>query len=149
MSRNTDRKTCYRCGEEKPRNEYSVDRDWQHADRVCDACRAEAARVAERKACSRCGEEKLRNEYSVARDWRHTDRMCDACRAQQPVRRRGVWQCVRCKIPKPKDEFSDWLARRARPVNDGTARCNVCRAEESGEARAMAADSLRHIQRHA
>ena len=70
------------------------------------------------------------------------ERKCnkDACMG----RKRGSWQCVQCKILKPKTEFATWLSPRKAKNNNGTARCNQCMEAQRKDALAIANKSSAH-----
>jgi hypothetical protein len=142
------KKDCSRCGQAKGRDEYVSDREWRQSHRKCTSCRTEEkaaeknAKHEQKKDCSRCGQAKGRDEYVSDREWRQSDRKCKLCKDVTV----GSWQCIKCRELKPKEEFSSWLQGRRRQVNDGKARCNVCRSEEELDARAMSKTSLKNDQ---
>ena len=128
-TRNRDLKTCSGpCGLELPQSAFTT-RMWNNFPFKCKGCmKAMKTNSPSKKCAGPCGETLPLAAYSK-RMWEEDDKMrkCLKCATKSP---RGFWQCIQCKSSKAKDAFSEWLAPRARKVNDGKARCNECTSSQ-------------------
>ena len=140
-----ERRQCSKCHERKFEKDFTPG-EWKNAlytqrDGKCMQC---MARNCESKACAGgCGRTLASNFYTK-RMWRENpaERKCLAC---MPKCARGQWRCIECKDVKSKNEFSDWLAPRARKVNDGMARCNICKARQHASLKETLSQSVSHV----
>ena len=141
MTRNRETKACSGpCGLELPQSAFTK-RMWDKPPRKCRDCMA--WKVSSKKCAGACGQTLPTAAYST-RMWKEDDavRKCLKCATKS---RRGFWGCIQCKASKVKHEFSEWLAPRARKVNDGKARCNDCfREQKAWQMESMKA-SVTHV----
>ena len=115
-------------------------RMWDKPPHKCKDCMK--ATASSKQCAGPCGQLLPSAAYST-RMWQGDDetRKCLKCTTKS---RRGFWQCSQCKSSKGTDEFSEWLAPRARKVNNGKARCNECTLSQ----RALQMESLKSSVAH-
>ena len=141
MTRNREMKVCTGvCGRTLPQASFSK-RMWEHPPHKCKECAQQ--KQTEKECAGPCGQKLPQTAYTHQM-WLRSDatRKCISC---TPRAVRGFWKCIECKDPKPKNDFSEWLAPRVRKSNNGTARCNECTLKQRAWQRESVAASVTHV----
>ena len=115
---------------------------------IRDKCQACALRNRVVKNCSGGCAQSMALDFFTKRMWMLGDdaRKCMKC-MERP--KRGTWACIECKVVQGMDEYSLWLAPRARKENDGTACCNSCKQRQFHMQSASMRDSITHVTKKA
>ena len=134
-------KACSQCKKEKPLTSFSKEQR-RLAGGVCRTCH--------KKRCGRCNKEKGYEAFEP-NVWELGDGSPEYCcrECTRGRRTRGMWTCQnnRCKVQKPREEFSLVIAARGEHVKGDSRVCNACMERREKEESEMCRRSSEQVEK--
>jgi hypothetical protein len=151
MNKRQDLRLCSKCKERFPQSMHFSTWMWRHTSddsRKCNACsQGPHDTEVQSRECSVC-HELLTQTFFSDRQWSRVtpkNRTCTGCQTgPQSEKKRGQWQCTKCKETFPILLFRQWMAAKKTTIAKH-CKCNRCWSEEKALEKAVAASSLAHV----
>ena len=150
MKRGRDLKPCSRCKKMLPQAMHFSARMWRLDDdhRKCNACStARQETEVSTRECNEC-HVFLTQTFFSDQQWSRVaqgKRTCTGCQTgPKSDKRRGQWQCTKCKDMFIIDLFRLWMTAKNTTIAKH-CKCNSCWLKEKALERAVAASNLVHV----